>query len=208
MRPVLLSIALIALSHSYAARATTELHGTAMLSALKGGGYVVYLRHDRSDTSRSDADPIDLNDCTKQRPLSEAGRLHARLIGSTFKAIHVPIDQVFASPVCRAAETAALAFPDIKRTTPRALVYTLALPAEQLPQAADELRKMLSTLPPAGSNTVLVGHTTNLKEAAGLWPKYEGGALVFRPNGHGSFELAGSIAPEDFEQTGNSTAAN
>src|SRR5690348_16729895 len=58
MRPVLLSIALIALSHSYAAKATTELHGTAMLSALKGGGYVVYLRHDRSDTSRSDADPI------------------------------------------------------------------------------------------------------------------------------------------------------
>jgi phosphohistidine phosphatase SixA len=173
-----------------------------MLSALRDGGYVIYLRHDRSDTSRSDIDPIDLSDCSKQRPLSDAGRAHARRIGMAFTAIHVPVDQVLASPVCRSAETAELAFPDIRRTSPRALVYTLALPAEQLGEAAEELRHMLATAPPAGSNVVLVGHTTNLKEAAGLWPKYEGGALIFRPDGHGKFELAGSIDPEAFEKAG------
>lgn len=174
-----------------------------MLAALKDGGYVIYLRHDRSDTSRSDVDPIDLSDCAKQRPLSEAGRAHARLIGKAFTTFHIPVQQVMASPVCRAAETAELAFPDIKRSTPRALIYTLALPAEQLGQAADDLRKMLAALPPPKSNIVLVGHTTNLKEAAGVWPKYEGGALVFRPDGKGSFDLAGSVSPDAFEHAGS-----
>lgn len=181
----------------------TELSGDAMLKALKGGGYVIYLRHDRTDTSRSDTVPIDLKDCAKQRPLSDAGRAHARTIGLAFKATGIPVDQVFASPVCRAADTAALAFPDAKRTTPRALVYTLVLPKEQLAVAAEELRKILATPPRAGTNTVLVGHTTNLKEAAGLWPKHEGGALIFRPDGHGAFALAGSIDPADFERAAN-----
>ncbi|MCK1710797.1 MULTISPECIES: hypothetical protein [unclassified Bradyrhizobium] len=170
-----------------------------MLKALKAGGYVIYLRHDQTDTSRSDTDPIDLNDCAKQRPLSDAGRAHARTIGLAFKAAGILVDQVFASPICRAAETGSLAFPGIEQTTPRALVYTLALPKEDLGEVANELRRMLATPPPLGSNTVLVGHTTNLKEAAGLWPKYEGGALIFQPDGHGAFALAGSIDPAEFE---------
>jgi phosphohistidine phosphatase SixA len=206
MRRILFAMMTALLTGSSASRAAVELHDAAMLQALKDGGYVIYLRHDRSDTSRSDIDPIDLSDCATQRPLSDAGRVHARQIGEAFTTIHIPVHQVLASPVCRAAETAELAFPGIQRITPPALVYTLALPAEQLGQAADELRKMLATPPPAKSNIVLVGHTTNLKEAVGLWPKYEGGALIFRPDGHGSLELAGSISPEAFEKARNPAA--
>jgi phosphohistidine phosphatase SixA len=203
MRWLPLPIAVLVLSVICASSSATELGGDAMLTALKDGGYVIYLRHDRTDTSRSDTDPIDLNDCAKQRPLSDAGRIHARTIGLAFKAVGIPVDQVFASPVCRATETATLAFPDIKRTTPRALVYTLALSKRELGRAAEELRKMLAMPPRIGTNTVLVGHTTNLKEAAGLWPKHEGGALIFRPDGHGAFALAGSIDPADFERAAN-----
>lgn len=202
MRRLSLAIATLVFSAAVPTGAT-ELGGAAMLQALKDGGYVIYLRHDRTDTSRSDIDPIDLNDCAKQRPLSDAGRVHARTVGLAFKAIHIPVDQVLASPVCRCVETATAAFPNIKRTTPHALVYTLALPKEELGVAADELRKMLAASPPAGTNTVLVGHTTNLKEATGLWPKQEGGALIFRPNGDGTFALAGSIDPADFEHAAN-----
>lgn len=200
MRRRLLATAILVLSGVSGTCVAAEPGGKAMLAALKAGGYVIYLRHDQTDISRSDTDPIDLNDCAKQRPLSDAGRAHARTIGLAFKAADIPIDQVFASPVCRAAETASLAFPDLKRTTPRALVYTLALPKEDLGGAADALRKMLATPPPAGANTVLVGHTTNLKEATGLWPKHEGGALIFRPDGHGAFALAGVIDPVEFER--------
>jgi phosphohistidine phosphatase SixA len=198
-----LAIAALVLSSVSASSGASELGGEAMLKALKDGGYVIFLRHDRTDTSRSDTDPIDLTDCATQRPLSDAGRDHARTIGVTFKAMGISVDQVFASPVCRATETATLAFPDIKRTTPRALVYTLALPKEELGLAADGLRKMLATPPRTGTNTVLVGHTTNLKEATGIWPKYEGGALIFRPDGHGTFALVGSIDPAEFERAAN-----
>lgn len=200
MRRLVLAAAAAILFHPHAASSAAELKGAAMLSALRDGGYVIYLRHDLSDTSRSDAEPIDLTDCAKQRPLSDAGRVHADKIGVAFKALHVPVDQVLTSPVCRASETAKLAFPDLQPKSPPALVYTLALPKEELGHAADELRKMLANPPPVQSNTVLVGHTTNLKEATGLWPKYEGGALVFRPDGHGSFEPVGSIDPAAFEQ--------
>lgn len=198
MRRLVLVTAISVLSGFSAVAA--EAGGEPMLKALKAGGYVVYLRHDQTDTSRSDTDPIDLNDCTKQRSLSDVGRAHARTIGLAFKASGILVDRVFASPVCRAAETGSLAFPDIKQTTPRALVYTLALPKKDLGAAADELRRMLATPPQAGTNTVLVGHTTNLKEAAGLWPKFEGGALVFRPDGQGAFTLAGTIDPAEFER--------
>ena len=200
MRRLVVATAMSLLSGLSATCAAAELSGKAMLEALKGGGYVVYLRHDQTDTSRSDTDPIELNDCAKQRPLSDAGRTHARMIGLAFKSSGVLVDQVLASPICRAAETASLAFPDIAPTTPRALVYTLALPKEDLGVVAGELRKMLATPPQAGTNTVLVGHTTNLKEAAGLWPKFEGGAMVFRPDGQGAFVLAGSIDPAEFER--------
>jgi phosphohistidine phosphatase SixA len=203
MRRLPLAIVLLVTSGVCASSDATELSGEAMLRALKDGGYVVYLRHDRTDTSRSDTDPIDLSDCAKQRPLSDAGRAHARTIGLAFKAIHIPVDQVLSSPVCRSAETAMLAFPDAKRAAPHALVYTLALPKEELGPAADELRKMLATPPRTGTNTVLVGHTTNLKEATDLWPKHEGGALIFRPDGHGGFALAGSIDPAEFERASN-----
>src|SRR3569832_1202893 len=115
MRRLLLAFFVLG-SLTHAPSGAAELCGRAMLLALRDGGYVIYLRHDLSDTSRSDIDPIDLSDCTKQRPLSDAGRLHARQIGTAFTAAHVPIDKVFASPVCRSAETAALAFPGVKRT--------------------------------------------------------------------------------------------
>src|SRR5690349_21606613 len=107
MRRLLLALFVLG-SLTQVSTGATELSGPAMLLALRDGGYVVYLRHDRTDTSHSDVDPIDLSDCAKQRPLSDAGRRHARQIGLAFTAAHIPVDQVLASPVCRAAETATL----------------------------------------------------------------------------------------------------
>ena len=124
MRRLVLATAISVLSGLGATCVAAELSGKAMLEALKAGSYVIYLRHDQTDTSRSDTDPIDLNDCAKQRPLSDSGRAHARMIGLAFKTSGVLVDRVFSSPICRAAETAALAFPDIAQSTPRALVYT------------------------------------------------------------------------------------
>src|SRR5689334_14222405 len=74
-----------------------ELGGDAMLNELKHGGYVIYLRHDRTDLSRSDTDPIRLDDCASQRPLSIAGRAHAKKIGVALRVMGIPVGPVYAS---------------------------------------------------------------------------------------------------------------
>ncbi|HUH83576.1 MAG TPA: histidine phosphatase family protein [Stellaceae bacterium] len=116
-RPLIAAVAVLAcaatLAMSDMARlAAEEATGSAMLDRLMSGGYVVYLRHSMTDTSRNDADPIDIKDWSTQRPLSDAGRALARKIGEAFEAAHVPVGSVVSSPYCRAVETAVRCFPD------------------------------------------------------------------------------------------------
>jgi phosphohistidine phosphatase SixA len=177
--------------------------GSNLLRLLPTGGYVIYQRHSLTDTAHSDSESIDLKLCSTQRPLSDAGRALARKIGHAFRSAHIPVDRIISSPYCRALETATLEFPTLKPTTSDALSYSLALPKDQAESAAAEVKKMLATAPRSGTNTLIVGHTSNLQEAAGIWPKKEGGAIIFRPDGHGGFVLVGSIDPIDFEKAAN-----
>lgn len=181
-------------------RAAASDGNSSLLGQLRSGGYVIYLRHSMTDTSRSDADPIDINDCATQRPLSDAGRVLARKIGEAFRNAQIPAGHVVSSPLCRAVETAALESPELTRTTSGALWYSLAVPKDEADRAAAMVRRMLGTPPDDGTNMVIVGHSSNLKEASGVWPKKEGGAMVFRPDGHGDFALIGLIDPTDFER--------
>jgi hypothetical protein len=59
---------------------------------------------------------------------------------------------------------------------------------------------MLSTLPAKGTNAVLVSHSANLLEAAGIFAKPEGAAFVFRPLPDGKFEAVARILPEDWSR--------
>jgi phosphohistidine phosphatase SixA len=196
----ILGIAIATVVHS---AGVAEIQGEQMLSALKSGGYVIYLRHAITDTTKSDRDPVTFGDCSTQRPLSDPGRNLARSIGQTIKTKGIRIDQVLASPYCRAEETAALAFPGAKMKPLPMLAYSLAMPKEQAVKAAAELKSALAATPATGTNTVIVGHTSNLKEAAGIWPKKEGGAVVFRPDGNGGFALVGTIDPDVFQRAGS-----
>jgi hypothetical protein len=54
---------------------------------------------------------------------------------------------------------------------------------------------------------VIISHTANLKEAAGIWPKPEGVAIVFRPRRDGSFEPIARVLPEDWPTLAQGSAA-
>jgi len=202
LKSILTGVALtLAMTGSMGGAATaSELAGEAMLTALKTGGYIVYFRHAISDTSQNDADPIKVDDCTTQRNLSDAGRAQAKKIGAAFQAFGISVDRAMASAYCRTKETSKLAFEKAEQSTAGALFYSLALPKDDAAKAADELKKILATAPKGGSNTVLVGHTSNLKEVAGVWPKKEGGAYVFQPDGNGGFKLIGQLDPADYDK--------
>lgn len=191
---------LVALGMATAPTGANEMSGEAMFSALKGGGYVVYFRHSLSDTSQNDADPIQPENCATQRNLSEPGRTLSRKIGATLTARGIQIEKVYTSAYCRAKDTATLAFSGMKPEIAPALFYSLALPKDAATKAAADLKAMLAAAPAAGKNVVMVGHTSNLKEVAGVWPKKEGSAYVFKPDGKGGFVIAGTLDPADFDK--------
>ena len=172
------------------------LRGRELVDALRGGGYVVYFRHAATDSSQADTDRENLERCDTQRNLSAEGRRMARDIGQAFRALGIRVGKVISSPYCRAVDTAELAFGRPEKSA--SLYFAIGADRDARAQLSADLRRMLATAPAAGTNTVLVSHHANLKEATGLWPKREGDAHVFRPRPGGAFEHVGEAAPEDW----------
>jgi phosphohistidine phosphatase SixA len=188
---VLTTAAMLAAYGAGGARA--DLAGDALMQALKTGGYVIYMRHGASERTQTDADPVDLNNCATQRNLSNDGRTQGKAMARAFETLKIPVDKVYVSPFCRAKEFATLAFEKSDRQISGALHYSLALSKDDANKAAAELRKLVGAVPKTGTNSVLVGHNSNIKEVAGVWPKNEAGSFVFKPKGNGEFELIGAF---------------
>lgn len=172
--------------------------GTALLQALRKGGFVLYMRHATTDTNRPDRVPsVDLDDCATQRPLTDAGRKLARQIGRYLLEARIPVTEVWVSPLCRTRETAQLAFGE-RAQVDRNLTYTANLTATQKQPLLAAARQHLSTPVAPGGNRVLVSHSTNLADLIGYYITPEGTMAVFAPKGNGQFDYLGSIHPDDW----------
>jgi phosphohistidine phosphatase SixA len=172
--------------------------GADLIDDLRRGGYVIYFRPALTNPEQVDADYARPVTCDTQRNLSVEGRRMARGIGTAFQSLGIPVDKVLTSPYCRAVETAEIAFG--RHESSHALSFAIGLGKEERELQAVALRQMLSTAPKAGGNTVIVSHHANLKEAAGIWPKREGDAHVFRPRPGGGFDEVGEIAPDEWNR--------
>ena len=169
------------------------LAGEPLVERLREGGLVLYLRH--TDTTRDGADdPSTLGDCSRQRELSEEGRTDARELGDAVRALGVPVGEVLASPFCRTVETAELAFGDAVRTDDGLLA--LAPNGEGQQETADRLRRLLARSPREGTNTVLVGHVSNLRLVTPYQPE-EGGTVVLQPGEDPV--LVGEVPPQGWQ---------
>ena len=80
-----------------------------ILDILKKGGNLIFIRHAYAPGG---GDPVNfnINDCSTQRNLNEAGRDQSKKIGIFFKQNMIPIDLVISSEWCRCKETALIAF--------------------------------------------------------------------------------------------------
>lgn len=168
------------------------LTGDRLVEALRDGGYVLFLRH--TETTENGTDDLERPEqCAGQRELTDAGRQDAREIGRAVDDLDVPVERVVASPLCRTAETAELAFGDTG--TDRALLPYGEMTEEQV----DAGRRLLAEEPDDGANTVLVGHISSIRALAGAEPK-EGGTVVFRPDGDGGFQLVAELPPQGWQR--------
>lgn len=171
----------------------------SVLADLRKGGFVIYFRHGPTDVSSGASDEkADLARCDRQRNLSAPGREQAAAIGRAFRSLKIPVGTVLSSPFCRCKDTAQLAFG--RHTVDNDLYFAINVGAEERARLADRLRRILSTAPAKGANTIVVAHTANLREAAGIWPKPEGVAHVFRPLPGNRFEPVAMVLAEDWSR--------
>jgi hypothetical protein len=170
------------------------LGGPALVSALRAGGFVLYFRHTATDFGQNDDNMTTFEDCSKQRNLTDKGRSEARALGAAMRELGIPVGKVLASPFCRTAETATLAFGKAEKT-----MDLRGWPAS----SADvdryaPLRKQLAAPPLGGTNTVLVGHGNPFRAIAGPPHLMEGEAAVIRPLGDERFEIAARIQVQEW----------
>lgn len=166
------------------------------IAELQRGGFILYLRHGQTDTSRPDQLPrVDLHDCTTQRPLNEEGRRTSTMIGRALRKNRIPVGDILVSPYCRALDTATLAFGK-DYTVEAGLDYSSNLTTEEKAPLLKILRHLLTTPVPPGSNRVIVAHAPNLADLIGYFIAPEGTVAIFRPGHEGEPKYVASIPPQ------------
>jgi broad specificity phosphatase PhoE len=156
-----LAVALIALLASAPALADERLW-----SLLKAGGQVVLIRHTVTTPGAGDPPGMRLDDCSTQRNLTDAGRVHARRIGEAFRSRGIPVERVLSSPWCRCLETARLAFGQAEVS--EALSNLFGRP-ENRERQVKQIQALVATKPAKG-NLVLVTHGSTIQALTGVSP--------------------------------------
>ena len=164
-----------------------------MAAALRQGGLTLVVRHAIADANINQQEL--LRSCAFQRNLTEAGRRQARAIGNAVRALRIPIGEVRASPLCRARDTARLAFGRV--TVDRDLVSPGVIGTEaDDKRRAKTLRGLAERPPPNGMNTVLVTHTGNIGAAFDEETVQEGETLLYGPGAN----LVGRVRAEEWAE--------
>ena len=166
-----------------------------LAAELRKGGYVLYIRHTSTDFSKDDSKSKSFEDCANQRPLTDKGRDEARAIAGHLKRLAIPIDRVYASPLCRTVETAMLAFGKAEKTNE---ARGGPLKSDD-PKRYDGLKKLLSTLPAAGTNNAISSHGNPFYGVFGAPYLAEGEIAVVRPGGKDGYAIAAKIKLEDWQ---------
>jgi broad specificity phosphatase PhoE len=167
--------------------------------ALRSGGLVILVRHGATFPDQADTDPLNFDNIATQRNLNDQGKALAKAFGESLRQAGVPVGKVYTSKYNRAYETAVLAgFKDIEKTADITEGGLVVSPNENGRRVA-ALRKMLGTLPAAGTNTVLITHQPNIIAALGKdwFDVKEGEASIFRP-ANGSYALVARVQMDEW----------
>ncbi|HED34879.1 MAG TPA: hypothetical protein ENJ08_11840 [Gammaproteobacteria bacterium] len=166
-----------------------------LLETLQAGGHIIYMRHAKTDHTQKGEDHQNLLDCARQRNLSAEGVKQAKRVGEMLSLHRIPVGDVFSSPYCRCKDTAKLVFGHYK-VKPE-LGFSISKDARESEQLGGLLYEMMVNARDKEKNTVFVGHTSNLRDGLGVWPKPEGVIAVFSiKNGVPVFR--GMIRPDDW----------
>jgi phosphohistidine phosphatase SixA len=177
--------AIITLLFAAPALAQPRPSDVELVQLLRAGGNVIVLRHGATHNDQADTDPLNHDNVAKQRQLNAKGEDAAKAFGEAFRRIGAPVSKAITSQFNRAYQTAKLAgFADVEKT-PDVTEGGLVVSPNENNRRAAAFRKLASTVPPAGSNVVIVSHKPNIIDAFGKdWFEIkEGEATIFKPDG-------------------------
>ena len=172
------------------------------INAMRQGGYVIVLRHGATPTDQADTDPLHLENVAQQRQLNDPGREQARTMGAAIRKLNIPVSQVHTSAFNRAVETGQLlGFGEVKPSLDFAEGGLVVTPIENN-RRAQALRKIAATVPPAGTNVIIVTHRPNILDAFGKdwFDVREGEASILKPNGNGGYSLIARVQADEWNK--------
>jgi len=172
------------------------------IKALRDGGYVIIFRHGATYQDQADTDPLNPKNVLKQRQLNDEGRALAKSIGESLHKLRIPVGQVHTSLFQRAMDTGALmGFGDVKVSADYTEGGLVVTPIENNRRTA-ALRKMAGTMPPHGTNVIVVTHKPNIVDAFGKdwFDVREGEASVFKPDGNGGYKPIARVQAGDWSK--------
>lgn len=164
---------------------------SGLVTALRGGGYVLAFRHTQTD-SAMDSGP----DRASQRNLNEQGVRDAQAIGAAIRALAIPIGEVRANPMYRNRETAEHAF---GRATVDSNLGSEG--ARTMADAGSALRALLGAPVPSGTNRAIVtriGVLSGAFEGHGVQRLEMGDCIVVQPVDGGRFRVVRHLSVADW----------
>ena len=194
---ILLSLVLCLNSaHADSEPETAEVLTSAQLvEALQSGGHIIYMRHSITDHEQRDSNRNNINDCSSQRNLSTEGIKLAKLIGDKFQSLAIPVGTVMSSPYCRCKDTAELVFGHVEINDD--LRFSMSKDQHEMEMLAKKLHQMMLSSDNTKANTVFVGHSSNLRDGLGIWPKPEGVVVIFEKVDN-VIKFKGMIKPDEW----------
>jgi phosphohistidine phosphatase SixA len=177
-----------------------ELAGSALVSALRHGGYVLVIRHASSPFETPDKSAAEPGNVNLERQLDAAGKETSIAMGKAIKSLGIPIGEVDSSDTFRALQTAKLAELPLAKPVAELTEGKQGMSADADKARAAWLTHAAASAPRTGANTVLITHTPNLMAAFGDKAKdiKAGEAMVFQPDGKGATSLVARVPIDEW----------
>ncbi|NMH96179.1 histidine phosphatase family protein [Pseudonocardia acidicola] len=169
------------------------VQGQALVSALRQGGLILWMRHTARDSRSGDVSDqqAGAHDCAQQSELTPEGVSQARAVGEGMRSLGLPIAAVHTARLCRTQATAQQL--DVAPVTDDARLDEATTWTDRGGDSAYQqaVAAILATPPPAGRDVVDVTSLLTIPNArpAVLAELGEGEVAVFRPHPDGGPEL-------------------
>lgn len=187
---ILVLVQAVAQSDALAEEAEGE---AALWLALAEGGKVMLIRHAQSEEATPEvALTLDEDgDCSREQNLSAEGRAQAKVLGERLRQQGVEVDTVLSSELCRARQTAELAFGEAEPWT--ALNHPRVLPEDEATWLIEDVRERITGFS-GSANLVLITHRETINNLSfELTEPAE--IVVLEPNETDGFAVLGQLLP-------------